>query len=199
VANPRQTAHARRAVLGVILAGVAVLGGLITAPRVWAHGEGETEEGYLLVQQALGHLAHDTSMAGVDLAMEKVDDALKTEDQEGVDVAELQRAHAALEAHQVGQGRALLEDSIREALAQLKPATGEDTGTRLVPAALPGRGTLAAGDAVLLVASVLVLLVGIGLAWRYRPADTLGDLRGRLNPPKAPEEASRAKRSEDGS
>lgn len=195
---PKQMAHARRAVLGVILAGVAVLGGIMTPPWAWAHGEGETEEGYLLVQQALGHLAHDTSMAGVELAMEKVDDALKTKDQEGVDVAELQRAHAALEAQQVGPGRALLEDSIREALAQLKPATGEETGTRLVPAPLPGRGTLAAGDAVLLVVSVLVLLLGVGLAWRYRPADTLGDLRGRLNAPK-PGEASRAKRPEDGS
>jgi len=60
---------------------------MIAAPAA-AHGDGETEEGYRLVQQALGHLAHDASAAGIDLAMEKVDDALATRDQEGVSVPE---------------------------------------------------------------------------------------------------------------
>ena len=62
----------------------------------WAHGAGETKEGYVLVQQALGHLAHDSGHAGVEAAMEKVNDALATTDQSGVDVAEVKRAESAL-------------------------------------------------------------------------------------------------------
>ena len=57
---------------------LSVIGSFAVAETAWAHGEGEPEEGYLLVQQALGHLAHDTSAKGIDLAMEKVQDALDT-------------------------------------------------------------------------------------------------------------------------
>ena len=67
---------------------LAVLVTLALAAPASADGEGETTEGYLLVQQALGHLAHDTSHEGMALAMEKVEDALATEDQDGVDVAD---------------------------------------------------------------------------------------------------------------
>ena len=118
--------------------------------------------------------------------MEKVDDALGTEDQEGVDVAELQRARAALEGGDVGQGRAQLTRSIREALSQLQPATGEETGTTTVPSALPGRRALSGSDRMLLVVSVLMVGLGGGLAWVYRPRDNLSHLRARLGSRSAP-------------
>lgn len=93
---------------GVLVAAIGLLGLLAVAQPASAHGEGETQEGYLLVQQALGHLAHDTSHEGIDLAMEKVDDALAAADQDGVAVAEVEQAKQALAAGQVAQARTLL-------------------------------------------------------------------------------------------
>lgn len=120
---------------------VILCGWLATAAPASAHGGGETEEGYLLVQQALGHLAHDSSMGGIDVAMEKVQDALDTEDQEGVDVAELEQGMAALEAGNVTEARSLLQSSIKQALDALPPATGNQTGTTTITPALPaGQG-----------------------------------------------------------
>ncbi len=164
----------------LFLTWVVFLAAMLSASPVWAHGDGESGEGYLLVQQALGHLAHDTGSTGVELAVEKVDDALNTEDQEGVDVAELQRARATLEAGDVAQGRTQLAESIREALSQLPPATGEETGTTTVPSALSGRGALSGSDWMFLVGSVLLMGLGGGLAWRFRPRDNLRHLRAQL-------------------
>lgn len=170
----------RRAWLRLLLVGLLTVGGVLSASPARANGTGETTVGYLLVQQALGHLAHDTSPDGVMLAMEKVDDALKTTDQAGVNVAELQQARDALAAGQVDQARTLLQSSITGALSQLKPATGEETGTKVVLSPLPGRGSLTAADFGLLTVMALLLLLGIGLAWRLRPADNIRALRGRL-------------------
>ena len=184
----------RRYVVSLFLPWVVLLTALLSASPVWADEPGETDVGYLLVQQALGHLAHDTTDAGVELAMEKVDDALDTEHQEGVDVAELQRARAALEAGDVAQGRTQLTESISEALSQLPPATGEETGTTTVPSALSGRGALSGSDWMLLVVSVLLMGLGGGLAWHFRPRDNLRHLRAQLGsgysppaPPTGPE------------
>lgn len=158
--------------------------GIITAcagaSAAWAHGEGETTEGYVLVQQALGHLAHGTSMSTLDLAMEKVDDALETEDQEGVDVAELEQGMAALEAHDVDRARTLLQDSIQEAVAALPPATGNETGTHQIPLELEGRPDLRAQDGGLLAASALALVLGAWLSFLFRPLDSIRTLRARL-------------------
>lgn len=165
------------------LAAVAAIGLLATFASVsaaWGHGEGETTEGYLLVQQALGHLAHDTSMSGIDLAMEKVDDALGTDDQEGVDVAELEQAKSALETGDIGQARTLLQDSIQQAMAALPPATGNQTGSHNVTPELPGRPDLRAQDWVLVAASAVALVVGVWLAFIFRPRDTVRTLRTRL-------------------
>lgn len=181
--TPHETARGRRLWITLLLAGVVALGSVLSASPAWADGDGETTEGYLLVQQALGHLAHDTTSGGIVLAMEKIDDALSTKDQEGVDVAELQQAKAALEAGQVEQGRALLQHSISEAISQLKPATGEETGTTIVLSPLPGRGGLTGGDWGFLVVSVLLLFLGGGLAWRLRPPDNVHELRRRLGSP----------------
>lgn len=196
----QRTSRGRRTWISLLLASFVVFGGLVSVAPAWAHGEGETEEAYLLVQQALGHLAHDMTETGVMVAMEKVDDALSTKDQEGVDVAELKRAQAALEAGQVGQGRALLQHSITEAMSKLKPATGEETGTTIVLDPLPGRGSLTREDTGFLVISVLFLLLGVGLAWRFKPQDNVHELRRRLRPPEGGQPTAEPVRpSEDGS
>ena len=159
---------------------VVLLGSVAFASPAWAHGDGETEEGYLLVQQALGHLAHDSGPEGVMLAQEKIGDALATADQEGVDVSLVEQGQAALSAGDVEAGRALLQEAITEAVSALAPATGEETGTSVIASDLPGRGALAGRSWVFLVLSVLLAVAGTALAVRYRPAHTVRALGRRL-------------------
>jgi len=164
-----------------LVAAFALLCAFALVPPAGAHGDDETEEGYLLIQQALGHLAHDTSHTGMDLAMEKVDDALSTEDRDGVDVGEVEKAMSALERGRVDSARDLLQGSIKEAVSHMPPATGEETGTKVIVPAQPGRDGLAARDWSFLGASLTCLFFGLLLAYRFRPADTVGELRRRLD------------------
>lgn len=147
----------------------------------WAHGAGETTEGYVLVQQALGHLAHDSGHAGVEAAMEKIHDALSTTDQSGVDVAEVKRAETALTADHIEQARSLLQHSILVATGSLGPAVGEQTGTTVVLLPMAGRGALDAAQWVLGFVSLLMILAGVAVAFRFRPQDNLTQLRRRLS------------------
>lgn len=158
---------------------VALIGpGLVSvASSAQAHDEDETQEGYVLVQQALAHLVHDSGPDGVDLAMEKVQDALETEDQEGVDVAEVRQGMSALESGDVDGARALLQESIAEALADRPLATGYDTGTSLVPSKLPGRGRLSGGDWLVMGLCVAVAGAGVWLSVRFRPHESMSALR----------------------
>ena len=108
----------------------------------------------------------------------------------GVEMAQWQ-AKQALEAERVDQARTLLQDSIKQALADVPAATGEVTGTKLVLLPMPGRDGLAGRDWFFLGASIALLLTGLGLASRYRPADTIGDLRLLLVGPTARHQARR--------
>ena len=168
--------------LARLLAGLALLLGatLVTGSPALADEPGETHEGYLLVQQALGHLAHDTSAEGREVAMEKVSDALETDEQEGVDVPTLERAMAALEAEDVEGARSLLLDSIAEALHDRPPATGMDSGTSIVRSELEGRSGLAGEDWGFLAAALGALLLGAWLSVRFRPHDSIRVLRTQL-------------------
>ncbi len=170
----------RTALIATIL---MVLGGVASAAPAWAHGGGETEEGYVLVQQALGRLAHDPNMTGVEAAMEKINDTLATKDQEGVNIAQVKEAQVALDAGKVEEGQALLQKSITEAISKVKPATGEETGTTVVPSEIPGRGSLDGLQWAFLGISVLLLLAGSGLAARFRPVNNIAALRRRLAAP----------------
>ena len=178
----RETHRARRPWAGVVLACLIAVGGGLTAAPAWAHGSGETAEGYVLVQQALGHLAHDTSANGIESAMEKINDALATKDQVGVDVAQVNQAKAALDAGNVHAGQALLQNSITDALSTLPPATGEQTGTKVLLSAQEGRGGITMAVWLTLLASSLMLVLGLVAGWRYRPKDRVRDLRGILRP-----------------
>lgn len=159
-----------------VVAAVMVAPLTLTAPA-HSHDEDETSEGYLLVQQALAHLSHDASPEGIELAMEKVSDALRTDEHQGMDSDEVRSGMDALEAGQVQQARARLEDSITVALANQPLASGYETGTRLVSPELPGRGPLGPGD--LLVLGISVVMAGIGgwLSVRFRPHDSMSALR----------------------
>jgi hypothetical protein len=171
----------RTALMAMIL---MVLGGVASAAPAWAHaGGGETKEGYVLVQQALGRLAHDPNMTGVDAAQEKIHDTLDTTDQEGVNIAQVKEAKIALDAGKIEEGRALLQKSISEAISKIMPATGEETGTTVVPSEIPGRGSLDGLQWAFLGISVLLLLAGSGLAQRFRPANNIAALRRRLAAP----------------
>ena len=177
----RGLAHGARIVAAAFL-GLTLAAGFVASPAL-AHGGDETQEGYLLVQQALGHLAHDTSHEGMDLAMEKVDDALAAEDHDGVSISELTQGKAALEAGDAVQARTLLQDSIKEALSELPPATGNGTGTTIVSPELPGRHGLTGQDWLFLVASAVLVGAGAALAYRFRPHDSVAALRRRLGLP----------------
>ena len=176
----------RRIGCGLVVAAFGLLSLLAVAAPASAHGGDPSQEGYLLVQQALGHLEHDTSQDGIDSAMAKVDDALAADDQDGVSVPDVEQAKAALEAGHVEQARALLQSSITLALSELGPATGEETGTTLVEPALPGRQGLTGLDGALLTVSVIFVFAGIWLAVRYRPRESVADLRRQLGPSKTP-------------
>ena len=176
----RRVARGRRIWIRVLVAGVVVVGGVTSASPAWAHGGGETEVGYILVQQALGHLAHDKTASGMDSAMEKIGDDMATKDQAGVNIAEVQQAKAAMEAGKAVEAQALLQHSITEAVSKLMPAVGEETGTKVVSDPLAGRGALGGTGWAFLAASLLFLALGGGLAYRFRPAETVGQLRERL-------------------
>ncbi len=113
--------------------------------------------------------------------MEKVNDALATTDQSGVDVAEVEQAKTALSADQVVQARSLLQHSILAATASLAPAVGEQTGTTVVQLPLAGRGALDAGQWTLAVISLLMIVAGVVVAWWFRPQDNLRQLRRQLS------------------
>ena len=179
----RSTAPQKHRRTAFLLALAVAIGSSLSVTPAWAHGSGETEVGYMLVQQALGHLAHQIDKEGVMPAMEKIDDALRTTDQAGVDVAELKQAKMELMAGNIAQGRALLQHSIIQALSQLPPPTGEETGTKIVLDPLPGRGALTGTDWGFLVFSFLMILLGVGLSWRFRPTENIHELRQKLNPP----------------
>lgn len=106
-------------------------------------------------------------------------------------MAEVQQAKQALAAEHVDRARTLLQDSIKAALAELPPATGEQTGTKLVLTPMSGHDGLAGRDWFFLGGSAALLLIGLGLAGHYRPADTIGDLRGLLVAPSARHQAPR--------
>ena len=170
---------------------MVLLGVSAAAMPASAHGTDESKEGYVLVQQALGHLAHDGGHVGMDAAMEKVNDALAALDHDGVDVVEVQRAKQALAAEHVDRARTLLQDSIKQALTAVPAATGEMTGTKLVLTPMPRADGLTGRDWVFLGGSAALLLIGFALAGWYRPADTIGDLRRLLIGPTARHQAPR--------
>lgn len=160
---------------GLLLATAASVG------PAWAHGGAAgAPEGYVFVQQALGHLAHERSPRAVADAEASVGQALSATDQDGVDVALVAQAKAELTGGQIAAAQQTLQKSITVAVTELKPATGEETGTTVVGEPLPGRGSLTGTDWTFGAVSLLLLAVGVGLALLFRPAQNLAQLRRGL-------------------
>lgn len=128
-----------------------------------------------MVQQALSYLVNDPASTAGALAM--VDKALSAPDQDGVAVPTVQAAKTALQAGNTDQARILLQDSITAAVAALKPAVGEQTGTTTVLPPLPPRSGLSGTDWLFLALSALVAVGGILLSVLFRPHESLRDLR----------------------
>lgn len=164
---------------------LAVMGSAVIAQSASAHGADAGTEGYVIVQQALGHLFHDSGPVGTAEALMKADELLAAKDQDGVAVGAVRAAKTALEAGKITEARALLQGSITEAVAALKPAIGEETGTTVMAGPLPPRGALSGTDRVFLVLSLLVALVGAVLAILFRPHQDMRDLRHALSPHRA--------------
>jgi hypothetical protein len=153
----------------------------VSAGPAWAHGGGGgAPEGYVFVQQALGHLAHESGPRAVADAEASIGEALSATDQDGVDVAMVTQAQAELTAGQITAAQQTLQQSITAAVTALTPATGEETGTTVVGEPLPGRGSLTGTDWTFGAVSLLLLAAGVGLAALFRPAQNLAQLRRGL-------------------
>jgi hypothetical protein len=170
----KSTRMAMRPNIAAAIAATAAL--TMFADPAWAHGQSSTE-GYVMVQQAISYLVNEPGTKGTSEALVRVDNALAAEDHDGVDLPTLVEAKAKLKAGDADAARPLLQDSIRAAIADLKPATGEETGTTTVIPPLQGSGSLSARDWVLLMLSALVALAGAGLTYLLRPKKDLPALR----------------------
>lgn len=129
-----------------------------------------------MVQQAISFLANEPDAKGTSEALVRVDDALNAEDQDGVDIPVLEQAKAALNAGNADGARPLLQSSIKAAVASLKPATGDETGTTIVVPPLRRNGSLSGSDWVLLILSLFVAVGGAVFSYRLRPPENLGAL-----------------------
>jgi hypothetical protein len=105
-------------------------------------------------------------------------------------VSGVEDAMAALEDGDVGTARGLLQGSIEEAVGDLPPATGEETGTTVVVPETSGGARVDGQGLGFLIASVAVLLLGLWLALRLRPRDTVRDLRRSLTHPATDEDTA---------
>lgn len=179
----------RRAVRGfaALLAGLALT--LLSAAPALANGSGESVVARELVSQALGLIANRQPTMVV---KEKIDDAIKAPVQAGVNRSLIMQAMGALDRGDVGTTRTLLERAMTAqpgAPPTAAPVVGEETGTTIVLDELSTRGDLQIGQWALLAGSLIVLVLGVVLAVRYRPPQSVRRLRRQLvEPPTVPRE-----------
>jgi hypothetical protein len=158
----------------VLLVGVWLT--MTAATPAMAHGEGESDQASVLVLQAIGFIVNKPG--DMDDISDKVEDALDAPEKEGVDMARVEAAQQALDSNDMDQARTLLQQSLKS--GPMEPATGEETGTTVVHDGLSTQGRLSGGDWVLLVVSIAVAAVGVWLALRYRPSESVRALRRQL-------------------
>lgn len=172
--NESVTAIRRPAV--VVLIALAVM--LVGAGPALAHSADESDKAGDLIRQAIAHIVHDPKKT--DAAAEKIDDALKATNKDGVDMALVVQAQQALTLGDAHQARALLERSIgaRSHLDKRNPlpirqvsplATGANTGIDVVTDPLPPDRDTSGSDWVTLSGLFLLGILGVYLAQRFRP------------------------------
>lgn len=176
------------------------LGLLVAGSGTAVANEEETEEANLLVLQSVALIANG---APVDAVTERIEDALAAPDPSGTD---LDKVEDALSLVQQGAAPADLEEARQILVSAIdirfasgygqvpgprelghdeSPyASGGETGTTAVVDELkPARGVSDGGDVVLLVLAVLAVAAGLVLAHRWRPHDTIRQLRHRTTRP----------------
>ena len=181
---------------------------ILVAGPAWAHGGDETTNGGDLVRQAIALMVNEPKNRMA--AEEKIDDALRTTDTEGVNIEVVKEAKTTLDAGNVHRARALLEVSIgarphitdAEVLPIPQTAgppsgpevsalvTGAQSGTNVAIDALRPRRRFDAGTWLALAAAAVAILGGVALAVRYRPSVSVRSLRREVAVADSGEEAS---------
>ena len=139
---------------------IVVMGATVLLPphAAYAHGGEEDVTAKMLVEQAIAILDGQPEMG--ELAIDKINDALKDYEVEGVDLTLLQEAGSALESGRTQDALELLQRSIG---LEPQPSSPRD---RAIPGGFQApRGV--AGSALLAIAAVLVL-VGALVAKKVR-------------------------------
>lgn len=187
--------------VALVLALVSAALVLVSGPAQAAEGHGEESEvSAVLVLQAISLIANDGTAEAV---AEKLTDALEAPDQEGTDLGKVKQALALVEESAEGsagtrdlsRAREIMVSAIAVRAAtgygempepgmvgeDVSPyASGADTGTAAVlDGFTPARGISDGGDVALLVLAVLALALGVVLSRRWRPHDTIRELRRR--------------------
>ena len=186
--RPRVSSAAARF---AVAAAVSVLS-LAVPAAAFAHGDEGGVPARESVLQAIAYVVNTPD--DMDMITDKLTDAKESQDQEGVDIAEVERAVQALEKGDMPQVRLLLEQSIgaradlsgldvRHVL-QVAPggstvslATGEQPGTQIVTDELTGRGPWSGTDSALIGIAAAAAAAGVLLGWRFRPAHSVHRLR----------------------
>lgn len=176
---------------GLVAAVVAAVLALWAGPAA-ADEQGESDEARVLVLQAIALIVNTPD--DMHMIEERVNDALQAPHKEGVDMASVEQAAQALEAGDLQRTRELLQTAIGAGpfvgSGAPKPigetsgepgrpafAVGAEAGTTVVlDDYTPDKG-LNGGEVVMLVLSVAVLAVGAWMAWRFRPPETVHQLR----------------------
>lgn len=161
------------------MAAIAVLVSLaVTAIAAPASAAGDgTDTSSMFVQQALSYLVNGDSAASRTEALMLVDQAIAAKDSTGVDLGMVTQAKGALQSGATPAARRLLQESIRAANAAQRLATGQESGTTIVLAPLPARGSLGGWDWAFLALSALVAVIGLVLSYALRPRESLRELR----------------------
>lgn len=165
----------RRASLITVVAGAVLLFGAVP---VSAHGDDESDVAGDLVRQAIAVIVNEPG--NMDLAADKINDALTAEDTAGVDLKLVAQARDALENDDFHQARALLERSIgaRPHIAGSDPqpirevpslAVGAETGIDVVTDGLAPHRNVTSGDVAALAGLAALAALGVYLAVRFRP------------------------------
>jgi hypothetical protein len=184
----------------ILAAAVAAVLALWAAPAA-ADEPGESDEARVLVLQAIALIVNTPD--DMHMIEERTNDALEAPHTEGVDMGSVEQAAAALEEGDLQRTRELLQTAIGagpfvgsgepKSIGETSgepgmPAAGAEAGTTVVLDEYTPDSGLNGGEVVMLVLSVAVIAAGAWMAWRFRPPETVHQLR-RAAPSGASKEA----------
>lgn len=164
--------NGRVLVVGLVTAALLTL---TTAPA-FAHGAGESTDARVLVLEALSYMANQPT-GFEDMAAEKIRDANDATEVEGVNMAMVRDAMIQMAAGNVSQSRTDLQTSMQP---MGERATGTETGTTLMEDPLEPNTTWTTGQWLLAIGSLSIVLLGVVLAYLWRPEKTVHELRDEM-------------------